>query len=141
MLIVLSCATLLVTVCIGIHYRSLVAIAQWPRAGMMDHQRWIAVLVLGALATHLIEIFVFAIGYLVLDQIHGSGGLRDLNGAVSSDYCYFSFVAYTSLGFGDIVPVGPIRYLAAVETLTGLILIAWTASLVFVEMQNSWQRD
>ncbi len=33
---------------------------------------------------------------------------------------------YTSLGFGDIVPLSNGRPLVVVETLTGLVLIAWT---------------
>ncbi len=37
---------------------------------------------------------------------------------------------YTSLGFGDIVPLSNGRLLVVVETLTGLVLIAWTATRV-----------
>ncbi|MCA9111260.1 MAG: two pore domain potassium channel family protein, partial [Planctomycetaceae bacterium] len=61
------------------------------------------------------------------------------NGQSSTDYGYFSFVAYTSLGFGDITPKGPVRFMTALETLTGLILIAWTASFIFLQMQVNWE--
>jgi hypothetical protein len=47
---------------------------------------------------------------------------------------------YTSLGIGDIVPVGNLRFLAGLETLTGLVLITWTASFMYIEMQRFWER-
>ena len=54
------------------------------------------------------------------------------------DCCYFSFTTYTSLGFGDIEPIGEIRFLAGLEALTGLVLISWTASFMFIEMSKFW---
>ncbi|NIQ12844.1 MAG: two pore domain potassium channel family protein, partial [Candidatus Dadabacteria bacterium] len=46
---------------------------------------------------------------------------------------------YTSLGMGDIYPLGrPIRFLTGLESLTGLVLITWTASFLFIEMQRFW---
>ena len=54
---------------------------------------------------------------------------------------YYSFVTYTTLGFGDIIPVGDIRFLTGLESLTGLVLITWTASFMFFEMQKYWTED
>ena len=68
------------------------------------------------------------------------GTLQGGTGAFD-DCVYYSFVAYTSLGFGDIVPVGPLRFLTAMETLTGLVLIAWTASFMYVQMNRFWNND
>ena len=39
------------------------------------------------------------------------------------DCVYFSFTNYTSLGYGDIEPLGNIRFLAGLEAITGLSLI------------------
>jgi hypothetical protein len=33
---------------------------------------------------------------------------------------------------------GYLRYLTGVEALTGLILITWSASFLFIEMQKYW---
>ena len=60
-------------------------------------------------------------------------------GQPAEDYFYYSAVTYTSLGFGDVIPVGPLRLLSAIEALTGLVLIAWTASFAFFLMQRLWQ--
>ena len=98
-------------------------------------------LVLGALIAHVIEVSCFAVAYAGLEWIGSFGELVGKPGAVSNDYWYFSFVAYTSLGFGDITPRGPLRILTALETLTGLVLIAWTASFLFLQMQVTWTQD
>jgi hypothetical protein len=54
------------------------------------------------------------------------------------DCVYFSFTTFTTLGFGDIAPMGDIRYLTGTESLTGLVLITWTASFLYVEMRKFW---
>ena len=55
------------------------------------------------------------------------------------DVFYFSGAVYTSLGFGDIVPLRGGQVLAVSEAVTGLVLIAWTASYTFFEMQTNWR--
>jgi hypothetical protein len=94
--------------------------------------------VFGALCAHVIEIWLFAAGYLVLLNM-GFGGLEGNFTNSLLDYVYFSFTSYTSLGFGDITPSGNIRFLAGLEALVGLLLIAWTASFLFVEMTKFWK--
>lgn len=54
------------------------------------------------------------------------------------DYVYFSAITYTTLGYGDLVPTGPIRFLTGTEALIGLMLITWSASITFLEMQRHW---
>jgi hypothetical protein len=53
-----------------------------------------------------------------------------------NEFFYYSAVTYTTLGFGDITPLGHLRILTTVESLAGLILIAWTASIIFLAMQR-----
>ena len=52
------------------------------------------------------------------------------------DCIYFSFVSYSSLGLGDIAPTGDLRFLTGLEAVTGLVMITWTASFLFIEMQK-----
>lgn len=54
---------------------------------------------------------------------------------------YFSVVVYTTLGLGDLVPEGAIRFLTGTEALTGSVLITWSASFTFLEMQRFWKSD
>ena len=57
------------------------------------------------------------------------------------DCVYFSFTSYTTLGFGDIVPFGDLRFLTGLESLTGLVLITWTASFLYLEMTRYWDEN
>lgn len=50
----------------------------------------------------------------------------------------FSAETFTSLGLGDIVPTGPLRFLAGVEALNGLLLIGWSASYTYLAMERFW---
>jgi hypothetical protein len=57
------------------------------------------------------------------------------------DFVYFSAMTYSTVGFGDAVPVGPIRFLAGMEALTGFVMITWSASYTFLEMQRDWRPE
>ncbi|MDX1455855.1 MAG: ion channel, partial [Gammaproteobacteria bacterium] len=90
------------------------------------------------LLTHVIEIWVFTAGYLLAMQL-GLGTLAgDFNNTLQ-EVAYFSAVTYTTVGFGDIVPQGDLRLLVGTEALAGLVLITWSASFTFIEMQRFWR--
>jgi hypothetical protein len=57
------------------------------------------------------------------------------------DCIYYSASVYTTVGFGDIYPVGAIRTMTGTEGLTGLTMITWSASYTFVEMLDTWKKD
>ncbi|HZK14381.1 MAG TPA: potassium channel family protein, partial [Desulfobaccales bacterium] len=62
-------------------------------------------------------------------------------GSDFAEYTYFSLANYTSLGYGDLVPSGPLRFMAGMEALTGLVLIGWTAAFMYLEMRHIWERE
>jgi hypothetical protein len=66
------------------------------------------------------------------------GTLRGSSGFTLVSCLYFSSETYTSLGFGDITPVGPIRLIAGVEALNGLLLIGWSVSYAYLAMERFW---
>ena len=139
MLTVLLVSTGLVVLSVGIHYQALVHLSHLRRFDRLRHRSRLNLLVLGALVAHVIELSCFSFGYWLLDGVWDYGDLLVAPDETTTDYWYFSFVAYTSLGFGDITPSGSLRFMTALETLTGLVLIAWTASFIFLEMQISWK--
>ncbi len=47
-------------------------------------------------------------------------------------------MTFTTVGYGDIVAHGHLRYLSGLEALTGFVLITWSASFLFLEMQKYW---
>ncbi|NYT64230.1 two pore domain potassium channel family protein [Alcaligenaceae bacterium] len=95
--------------------------------------------VCGVLLAHTIEVWLFALAYFFMQQNRLGSLLGSLDGSLM-DCVYFSFTTFTTLGFGDINPLGLIRYLTGLEALTGLVLITWSASFLFVEMEKYWKR-
>ncbi len=140
MLVVLLTTCGLVLLSVGVHYNALVLYSRLLQKQGINVRRWVAASILGLLLAHLIEIMIFAVGYDLLEQLGGYGILLGDTRELASDYCYFSFVAYTSLGFGDITPTGWLRMMTGVETLLGLILIAWSASFLFMQMERHWDQ-
>ena len=83
---------------------------------------------------HIAEIWIFGLTYYLLLLDDGFGGFGSMSSAGSFDCIYFSATVYTTLGFGDIVPLGPIRFLTGTQSIVGLTLITWSASFTFGEM-------
>jgi hypothetical protein len=124
---------------VGIHYEVLNHASARLKSRRKSHRFHVAFAVLIAIVGHVLEVLVFAVGWsLLLSQ---GVAMLSLPKATFGDVVYFSFSTYTSLGYGDIVPLGPARLLAGVESLVGLVLIAWTASFTFFEMQKFWNED
>lgn len=128
---------------VAIHYETLRLVWRLVHRMSRSLRLRMGLALLGALAGHILENSVFAVAYYIIIEVLGSGQLVGTDGVPAyeiSDYSYFSFVVYTSLGFGDLVPKGDVRLLASGEVLAGLVLIAWTASFLFLLMQRYWER-
>ena len=129
---------LLVTLAVIVHYEILrLSSVLIPRLNIA-HRLRIVVGIYGALCAHVVEIWLFGVGYYLMLQNLGFGALAGNFDGSLLDCVYFSFTNYTSLGYGDIEPFGDIRFTAGLEALTGLVLIGWTASFLYVEMSRFW---
>lgn len=137
---ILLANVLLTAAAVWVHYEALHLMAD--RMMQLTQRRRIHLLmsVFGALFAHVIEIALYGIGFYLLVKSGDLGTLIGANGSSLSDCFYFSISNYTSLGMGDIQPEGPLRFVAGLEALTGLVLITWTASFLFLEMQKIWNR-
>jgi hypothetical protein len=80
-------------------------------------------------------------GYFLLVQHWDAGSITGLTTTSLPDFVYFSATTYTTVGFGDAVPAGAIRFLAGMEALTGFVMITWSASYTFLEMQRDWRPE
>ena len=89
--------------------------------------------------THVVEIWLFGItGWWLTEQL-SIGALHGYDSFNIFDYIFFSAVTYTTVGYGDIYAIGPIRFLYGTLALTGFVLITWSASFTFIEMQKHWR--
>lgn len=129
---------LIVATVVGVHYEFLLRLSSRRGKPRFNHRVGIVFGVCGALMAHAVEVWIFAFAYFFMSQLPGWGELSGNVDGGLMDCVYFSFTTFTTLGFGDIHPLGPIRFLTGIEALTGLVLITWTASFLFLEMQRYW---
>ncbi len=130
--------SLVVALTVIVHYELLFRVTLHIPKMNIRHRYRIVYGVFTALIAHTIEIWIFGLVYYLMNKAEVWGSLTgNIDGSLM-DCAYFSFTVFTTLGFGDIEPVGHIRYLTGIESLTGLVLITWTASFLFVEMQKHW---
>lgn len=80
---------------------------------------------------HVAEILVWAGAYRALVP---EDELATLERAV-----YFSFVTFTTLGYGDITLSEGWRLLSGIQALNGILLVGWSTALIFAVVQRSWQ--
>ncbi len=128
-----------VCLCVLLHYEGLLFTSR--RLAHMGGQPRVKVLygIVSVLAMHVVEIWIFGLTVWLLVQIPGCGQLGP--GPLHLfDYIYFSSATYTTVGFGDITATGPLRFLAGTEGLSGFVLITWSASFTYLEMERFWRR-
>lgn len=130
----------LITTSVIIHYEVLYQLAEKLPSISVPPRYRVLIGVFIILITHVAEIWLFALGYYLMINIDGLGTLVGNFDQSLLDCSYFSFTNYTTLGFGDIEPSGHIRFLTGLESLTGLVLITWSASFLFIEMQKYWPK-
>jgi voltage-gated potassium channel Kch len=141
MLPMLLACTLLLVLATLTHYEALRLLgAVLPRLRKASRARLILV-IFGSFAAHTLEIAIYALACYALVRWSGVGTLGDGTEPSLAMSLYFSAETYTSLGYGDIVPQGPLRMLAGVEALNGLLLIGWSASYIHVSMERFWAAE
>ena len=138
-LVILSCVLLIVATTLT-HYEALNLMTR-----LLESPRWpgrakLIAAVLGCFLSHGVEILLYGTAYWALIRLGGHGSLGAGAAPGLDSALYFSAETYTSLGFGDVVPAGPVRLLAGVEALNGLLLIGWSASFLYLEMERYWRR-
>ncbi len=78
------------------------------------------------MVAHALEILIWTIIY----RMTGAG-------PDGSDLLYFAFVNYTTLGYGDIVPVVHWRLLGPVAAMNGILLFGWSTAVIFEVLRRT----
>jgi len=129
---------LVVGACVLVHYEGLRLLSDKLPKAQFRHRRRVLVMILSLLTLHIVEIWLFGGTYYLLLRMEGFGELMGAPGATLVDCIYFSASVFTTVGFGDIYPVGAIRTMVGTEAVAGLTLITWSASYTFLEMLKRW---
>ena len=129
----------LVVLSVVVHFEALERLNYaMPRLKLRPRLR-ILFLIVAILAVHIVEIAIFAAGLLLALRFGDLGHIAGVAQPQLADMLYISATTYTTVGYGDLAPVGPIRLLLGLEALTGFVLLTWSASFTFLEMQRYWR--
>jgi len=85
------------------------------------------------IALHTVQIVIWATTYQLLLP---PGELGSVEAAV-----YFSFVTFTTLGYGDITLSVGWRLLSGIESMNGILLVGWSTAVLFAVVQRLWRGD
>jgi len=79
---------------------------------------------------HLAEIGMWGLLYAALDVVPNE-----------IDAYYFAFVNYTTLGYGDVLPVAYWRLLGPMAAMDGILLFGWSSAVIFDVLRTIGQVD
>jgi hypothetical protein len=82
--------------------------------------------VLMLMAAHIMEVFVWASAYALVKAAPDG-----------ADLVYFAFVNYTTLGYGEILPVAEWRLLGPMAAMNGVLLFGWSTAVIFEVMRKT----
>jgi hypothetical protein len=102
-----------------------VGVAHWILAWDLRPARlWLVTVLIGTvsvlLVAHIAEVITWSLAYGILGAA-----------PPESDNLYFAFVNYTTLGYGDIVPMERWRLLGPITAMNGVLLFGWSAAVIF----------
>lgn len=120
---------------ITIHALVMTAIVQVVNAMVAKKHEWspsfflIAIMiavVLVLMGAHVAEVVVWSLVYGFVDAT-----------PPGSDLLYFAFVNYTTLGYGDIVPVKDWQLLGPITAMNGVLLFGWSTAVIFEVLRRT----
>jgi len=129
---------LLIAATIAIHYEVLRFTSSRLTHLPLPPRMRIIVILTAALISHMVQVLLYAVAYLLLEDIGGFGTIDGDRGHDLEDAFYFSITSYTTLGIGDLYPTGGLRIISGMEALNGLVMVGWTASMTYLYMEKFW---
>jgi hypothetical protein len=72
------------------------------------------------MVAHTLEVFLWALAYAFVGAA-----------PAGSDFLYFAFVNYTTLGYGDIIPVQAWRLTGPMTAMNGILMFGWSTAVLF----------
>jgi voltage-gated potassium channel len=82
------------------------------------------------LSLNILEALSWAVVYWIAP---GTGEITSLETAT-----YFSFITFTTLGYGDITIGSNWQLLSGIEAMNGIFLFGWSAALLYAVVQRIW---
>ena len=100
----------------------------------IEHNAWkpfsLAAIVLAVFMAHVVEIWIWATLYFFVKA------LPDFETAL-----YFSTTAFTTVGFGNVMPTHEWQLLGAIEGANGFMLFGWSTAFTFEVLSQLYRRE
>ena len=106
-----------------------VARAAGERATSHQSLRLIAVMtaiVSVLMAAHISEVMLWSFAYAIVGVA-----------PAGTDLIYFAFVNYTTLGYGDVIPLQRWHLLGPMTAMNGVLLFGWSTAVIFAVLQKA----
>jgi hypothetical protein len=81
------------------------------------------------MSAHSVEVLVWSLCYAIVGAA-----------PAGVDLVYFAFVNYTTLGYGDVIPVEPWRLLGPMTAMNGVLLFGWSTAVIFEVLRRTMAR-
>ena len=81
------------------------------------------------MVAHFSEVMVWSLAYVIVDAA-----------PAGADPVYFAFVNYTTLGYGDVTPVGRWRLLGPITAMNGVLMFGWSTAVIFEVLRRTARR-
>ncbi|MDF2810899.1 MAG: metal transporter [Microvirga sp.] len=78
------------------------------------------------MVAHVAEVIAWSLAYAILDVA-----------PAGADVLYFAFVNYTTLGYGDLVPMERWRLLGPMAAMNGVLLFGWSTAVIFEVLRHA----
>ena len=78
------------------------------------------------MVAHALEVLVWSLAYSIVDAAPGD-----------ADLVYFAFGNYTTLGYGDVLPVERWRLLGPMTAMNGVLLFGWSTAVIFEVLRRA----
>jgi hypothetical protein len=114
-----------------------------PKVRVVRHRAKVILIIFSMLFGHTVAVWLYAGAYWLLIHYFDYGTIVEMISGKSYDgsfrtLLYFSSITYSSLGYGELIPSGPIRIFAGIQVINGLMLIGWSVSFTFLAMERFW---
>jgi hypothetical protein len=79
---------------------------------------------------HTCEVIVWSLCYALVDAA-----------PAGADRVYFAFVNYTTLGYGDVIPVQRWQLLGPITAMNGVLMFGWSTAVIFEVLRRTMRRQ
>jgi Ion channel len=78
------------------------------------------------MAAHIAEVAVWSLAYRIVGAA-----------PPGTDFIYFAFVNYTTLGYGDVTPIERWHLLGPMTAMNGVLLFGWSTAVIFAVLRST----